>query len=146
MADTTKGNQVEAWAIEALRAAATLPFDLQINPQQSSDAAQAERLVVTCAIGESTWEGEIKPGGQPGQDHFEAVLTFDFHSINRSAEQANDVFAKTEAALCSPVASAYVDAHFFDLVIFDEKARTTNETRGNFRIFTRTIPLRVGFL
>jgi len=66
-----------------------------------------------------------------------------FHTVNRDADEANDVFAKAEASLVSPATSAYVTANFTWLLVMTEAARTTMETRGNFRVFTRTIPLQV---
>jgi len=130
----TLGNKVEQWAIYALRAAATLPFNLQVNPVNSSEETKSERLVVKAEIGEKLLEGE-KP--------YVAVLEVKFHSVNRSAEQADDVFAKVEASLTNPATSSYVNANFTWLLVKTEEAKTTLESRGNFRVYTRTIPLQV---
>jgi len=129
----TIGNKVEAWAIQALRAAATLPFDLQIEQFNSSAQTRTERLVVKCEVGERMVEGQ-KP--------YAAQLDVSFHTVNRSAEESNDVFAKVEAVLTVPT-SAFVNANFTWLLIMTESAKTALETRGNFRVFTRTIPLQV---
>ena len=40
----TIGNKIEAWAIQALRAAATLPFDLQVEAFNSSAETATERI------------------------------------------------------------------------------------------------------
>jgi hypothetical protein len=130
----TIGNKIEAWAIQALRAAATLPFDLQVEAFNSSAETATERIVVKAEIGEKMLEGQ-KP--------YAAQLDVSFHTVNRDADEANDVFAKAEASLVAPASSAYVTANFTWLLVMTEAARTTMETRGNFRVFTRTIPLQV---
>ena len=129
----TIGNKIEAWALQALRAAATLPFDLQAEAYNSSADAKTERLVVKAEVGERLLEGE-KP--------YNVNLEVSFHTVNRNAEQANDVFAKVEAVLFTPGPSSYVDAHFTWLVPFTENARTTLDSSGNFRRYVRTIPLQ----
>lgn len=134
MSQLTLANKVEEWAIYALRAAATLPFNLQVNPVNSSEETKTERLVVKAEIGEKMPEGE-KP--------YVALLEVKFHTPNRSAEEVDDVFAKVEACLVNPATSAYVNANFTWLLVKTDEAKTTLEITGNFRIYTRQIPLQV---
>ena len=128
------GNKIEAWAIYALRATATLPFDLQVEAYNSSADTATDRIVVKAVVGEQM---------EDGQKPFAAQLDVSFHTVNRDADAANDVFAKVEASLVAPATSAYVNANFTWLLVRTEIAQSTMETRGNFRVFTRTIPLQV---
>lgn len=129
----TIGNKIEQWAIEAMRTAGTLPFDLQVESFNSSIATKNERLVVKAEVGERMLEGE-KP--------YACELEVAFHTVNRSAEEADDLFAKVEASLISPVTSTYVNANFTWLLVMTESAKTTLSNQSNFRVYTRAIPLQ----
>ena len=125
------------WAIFAVRAYATLPFDLQIAPFVGGDSAENERVIVTADVGE-----QMDSGPEP----FQCRLAFEFRTVTRTANDANDVFAKIEAALANSLQVAagvtYATPIFTWLQIFPENAETTLSNSGNFRIYTRTIPLR----
>ena len=138
MSQQALGDKLTEWAIGACRAFATLPFDLQIVPFASSEEAASERLIVTCEVGE-----KIQSGLQP----YECKMTFEFRTVNRSAEEANDVFAKVEAVLFSSLNNAgsvalATSIGLTYLQAFPESAETNLEGGGNFRKYTRTIPLR----
>jgi hypothetical protein len=142
----TEGNAVEKWIIMVLRAAATLPFNLPIEPLNSSAQTQPERCYVECVFGPKQSAGEIKPGGRAGDNHNDAVLTITFKTVNRMADEANDIAAKINAAVKSPASIAYVNTHFFDLSWIDNQAQFGIQVTSNFRVFTFTIPLIVGTL
>ncbi len=129
----TLGNLVEDWAIQALKAAATLPYSLQIRPYNATGKTNAERLVIKAEVGERLEEGQ-KP--------YVVALEIAFHTTKRSAEQADALFAKVEACLVAPATSDYVNANFTWLLVRTEEAKTTLENTPNFRVYKRTIPLQ----
>lgn len=134
---TGLADKLTEWAIYALRQYATLPFDLQIVPFAGSDAAENERLVVKMDVG-----AKMDSGPEP----YQCAASFSFHTVNRSAEEANDVFAKTQAALVDSLQNAtgvtFASTLLTFLQMFPEEAETSLENSGNFRVYTRTIPLR----
>lgn len=139
MSQLSLADTVTEWAIFALRAAATLPADLQIVPFVSSENAESERLIVKCEIGERLLEGG---------NLYQCSLSFEFRTVNRSAEEANDIFAKVEAAIATaPAAAAVTRAGelFKEVFIATENASTTLDHGNNVRTFIRTLPLQTAF-
>jgi len=130
----TIGDKIEQWAIYALRTAGTLPFDLQVEQFNSTATTKPERLVTKVEVGERMLEGQ-KP--------YAATLDVSFYTVNRNAEEADDVFAKVEACLTNPVTSDYVNSNFTWLLVMTEAAKTSLDTQTNFRVYTRSIPLQV---
>jgi len=129
------------YAVQWARSAGTLPADLQIVGYNSSEQASTERVIVKAAVGEQLMEG---------QTPFKATLTFEYHTANRNAEEASDVFARIENALFSPTPTAaqqtYVDATFQWLLVITEEAQNSLSNSSNFRIYSRTIPLQAKLL
>jgi len=136
MSQLALADTVAEWTIFALRAAATLPADLQIVPFVSSEQAQSERLIVKCETGNKRLDGG---------ELYDLTLTFEFITTKRSAEEANDIFAKVEAAISSNLtATARTRAGelFKEVFLFPENATTTLDHGGNVRTYTRTLPLQ----
>ena len=137
MNQLSRGDIVTEWVVYALQTFATVPFGFQVIPFVDDANAKNERLVVKMEVG-----AKMESGPEP----YQCTASFSFHTVNRSAEEANDVFAKVTAGLADSLQQAagitYANTLFTWLQIFPEEAETNLDNSGNFRIYTRTIPLR----
>ena len=137
MSQQALADKVTEWAIYALRTFATLAADLQVVPFAGSDDAENERLVVKCEVG-----AKMNSGPKP----YQCQLSFELNTVN-AADEANDVFAKVEAAMAAALNDAASVAYattqgFTWLQIFTEEADTSLDNSNNFRKYNRTFPLR----
>ncbi len=136
MSQLSLADTLVEWSIFALRAAATLPADLQIVPFVSGEEAESERLIVKCETGARLLEGG---------NLYQCQLSFELRTVTRNSDAANDIFAKVETAIAgSPAASAITRARqlFKEVFIFTESTQTTLDHSTNVRSYTRTIPIQ----
>lgn len=138
MSQQSLADKTVEWSIAALRAFATLPADFQIVPFVSDEKSESERLIVKCEVG-ARLESGVKP--------YQCLLSFKFKTARRSEAEANDIFAKVQAALQSALSNAasiaYATANGFTwLQIFTEESETTTDSSTDIREYTRTLPLR----
>ncbi len=137
----SRADIVVGWAVYALRSFATLPFALQIAPFVSGQAAKAERLIVKVIEGSQYLEADRG---------FNDTMELKFTTTKRDEAQANDLWAKIDAAMIAglqtPGSNGRALTLFSRLDFITEEATTGLDNSTNFRHYSRTIPLHVKLL
>lgn len=140
MSQQSLDDTVVEWLIFALRAAATLPADLQIIAFGSSEKSQPRRLVIKSVMGEQLQEGGFL---------FPCQTSFELISPIGTESDARDIFAKVELAIdkrtITQAAIARAGVLFKEVFMFFEHAQTTIDSSSEVRTFTRTIPIQTDF-
>ena len=139
--DTSIADKVVTWVIYAIRTFGTLPADLAIVPFVSAEQAHQRKIVVKCETGPQILEAD---------QCFTGDLSLEYKTVDRDAQDANDVWAKVENALVQGLQNTTSNAKaletFSRLDMLTEDAQNSTSNTANHRIFSRIIPLHIGLL